>query len=391
MNDRMRRTLALMAACCLTAGPLAAEIGVTDKTILLGSCSALTGPNNFFGTQMTIGGQAYLSSLNAQGGVNGRTIELKTYDDQYSADIAVECFKKLLSENVFAAALFTGSGASAKHVVLAENNKVPAVGFYPGPQLIYHPLRKYVFTVRASYHEEVAAMVEHLWNDLGVRKIGIVYQEDPYGADLLEGAKAALQKHGSAPMAVGSVPKNSNEVGQALALVSAAAPEAVILAINYTPAAVLIKQARAAGWNPYWLITSGAGTEAFSREGGKDAEGTIITEVAPPFTRMDIPAVAAYRKAMTKYFPNEQPSFASLRGYVATKMLVEGIKRAGKDLTRDGLVAALESIKNFDLGLGKDLKLSYGPDDHQGLHKVFFTVLHNGQAESFSDWKKLKK
>jgi ABC-type branched-subunit amino acid transport system substrate-binding protein len=339
---------------------------------------------------MTTGGRAYLDSVNDQGGINGRKIELKTYDDQYSADIAVQCFKKLLSENVFAAALFTGSGASARHIVLAENNKIPAVGFYPGPQLIYRPLRKYVFTARASYHEEIAAMVEHLWNDLGVRKIAVIYQEDAYGADLLEGTRLALQKYHGAPTEVSSVPKNSNEIGPALQKVRAAAPEAVILAINYTPAALLIKQARAAGWNPHWLITSGAGTEAFIREGGKEAEGTIITEVAPPFTRAGIPAVAAYRSAMAKYFPDEQPSFASLRGYIATKILVEGIKRAGKDLTRDGLVAALESMKGFDLGLGGDLKLSYGPDDHQGLHKVFFTVLHDGRAESFSDWKKLK-
>ncbi len=383
-----RLSLAFLAVVALVA-PAAAEPGVTDTEILIGSCSALEGPANFLGTQQLMGANAYLNMVNEQGGVHGRKIKLVSYDDSYEPAKAIECFNKLKHDNVFAAGFFVGTPTGAKHVPMAESAKIPIVGLFTGAQLLHEPFKRYVINVRAAYHDEAREQVDNLWA-AGMKKIGVIYQDDAFGVTVLEGVKKALAKHGSAPVAQGSFARNTLDVDRGIEMVKAAAPDAVVMVGPYAPIAEIVKKGRAAGWNPVYVTVSFVGTEAFIKAAGKAGEGTVITQVVPPVNRTDLPTVALYQKALKKSSPEAQPNFVSLEGFVDAMVLVEGLKRAGRDLTREKLVDAIEAIQDFDMGLGPQLKANYGKNDHKAFDTVYYTVIREGQAVVFTDWKTVK-
>jgi branched-chain amino acid transport system substrate-binding protein len=155
--------------------------------------------------------------------------------------------------------------------------------------------------------------------------------------------------------------------------------------------AAIVKKAHAEGWRPQFLTVSFVGTEEFIKEAGPDAEGTIITQVVPPYDRTDYSTVELYRKYLTKYYPDTKPSFVSLEGFVDAMVLVEGLKRAGKDLDREKFIAAIESIHTMNVGMGSKLLLDYGPTDHKGFDDVYPTVVKNGQPVLLTDWSALEK
>ncbi len=111
----------------------------------------------------------------------------------------------------------------------------------------------------------------------------------------------------------------------------------------------------------------------------------------PPYDRIDYPTVEHYRKALEKYYRDMPPSFVSLEGYVDAMVLVEGLKRAGKDLTREKFISAIESIHDMNAGLGPKLILNYGPADHKGFDSVYPTIVKGGQAVPLTDWSSVGK
>ncbi len=364
--------------------------GITRDAILVGSCSALEGPARFLGTQTVMGATAYLHYINDQGGVHGRKIRLLAFDDSYDPDKAQTCFKRMETEGVFSLGFFVGTPTAAKYVPLAEQAKIPVVGLFTGAQLLYEPLKHYVINVRASYYDETREQIDGLWNGQGVRKIGVIYQDDAFGKAVLEGVKLALEKHHASPAALGTFPRNSLDVDSGMKAVLDKNPQAVVVVGPYAPVAAIVKRAHAAGSYPTFLTVSFVGTEEFIREAGKDAEGTIITQVVPPYDRTDFPTVDLYRKSLSKYYSDAPPSFASLEGFVDAMVLVEGLKRAGAEPTREKLIAGIESIHKMDIGLGPGLLLDYGSNDHKGFSRVYTTVVRGGKPVIFTDWKTLK-
>lgn len=363
--------------------------GVDHAQILVGSCSALDGPASFLGRQTIVGATAYLDLINAKGGVNGRKIQLLAFDDGYEPARADACFKRLLKEQVFAAGFFVGTPTAAKYVPMAEENKLPVVGLFTGAQLLYAPLKHYVLNVRASYYDETREQVDNLWNSLKMHKIGIIYQDDAFGTAVLDGLQLALKKYHATPVGMGTFPRNTLDVDKGMATVRAASPEAVLLVGPYAPVAQIVRRAHASGWRPLFLTVSFVGTEKFIAEAGRDAEGTVITQVVPPYTRTDFPTIALYRDALKTYYPSEQPSFVSLEAFVDAMVLVEGLKRAGKEPTREKLISALESIDNKDVGLGPKLLLKYSPNRHKGFDQIYTTVVQGGKPEIVDDWSSL--
>ncbi|HEU4415505.1 MAG TPA: ABC transporter substrate-binding protein [Candidatus Angelobacter sp.] len=383
--------VSLLLACIYgTSGAQTAAPGVTDNQILIGSCSALDGPARFLGMQTIVGATTYLNHINAQGGVNGRKVQLLAFDDGYEPEKAENCFKRLMKENVFAAGFFVGTPTAAKYVPMAEANKVPVVGLFTGAEMLYSPLKHYVLNVRASYNDETREQVENLWNVLGIHKIGVIYQDDAFGQAVLSGLQLALKKHNAAPVAMGTFQRNTLDVEKGLNAVRPLNPGAVLLVGPYAPVAEIIKKAHASGWHPIFLTVSFVGTEKLIAEAGKDADGTVITQVVPPYTRLDFPTVAMYREALTTFYPAEQPNFVSLEGFVDAMVMVEGLKRAGRDLTREKLITALESVQTKDIGLGPKLTLKYGPTRHKGFDQIYTTVVRDGKPEILDNWKTLQ-
>jgi branched-chain amino acid transport system substrate-binding protein len=383
-----------VVACLLfwisVAVSLAQTPGVSDNSILIGSCSALDGPAHFLGRQTVLGASAYLHMINDEGGVFGRKIQLQAFDDSYDPDRAPACFKRMTKEGVFALGFFVGTPTAKVYVPLAQEEKIPVVGLFTGAQMLYEPLKHEVINVRASYYDETREQVEKLWEN-NLRKIAVIYQDDPFGKAVLDGVKLALQKHTSTPAVLGTFQRNSVDIQEGLKDVMAAHPQAVIIAGPYAPAAAIVKQAHMDGWHPQFLTVSFVGTEEFIREAGSDAEGTIITQVMPPYDRTDYTTVALYRNSLSKYSPGEAPTFVSLEGFVDAMVLVEGLKRAGKDLTREKFITGIESIHDMNAGLGPKLILRYSASDHKGFDNVYSTIVKNGQPVLLNDWSGLNK
>jgi branched-chain amino acid transport system substrate-binding protein len=360
--------------------------GITDKEILIGSCSALEGPSHFLGSETVTGAKAYFDMVNDAGGVDGRKLKLVSYDDSYDPAKTEACFNRLLEQKVFALAFFVGTPTAVKYVPMAENNKIPLIGLFTGAQTLYVPFRHWVVNVRASYFDETREQIDGLWGGLGYKKIGVIYPEDAFGAAVLEGVKTALKAHGADPIAVASYQRQTAQVVGAIDTVRAANPEAVVVVGPANTVAPILKQSHAKGWKPLFLTVSFVGTDDLIQEAGTDADGMVITQVVPPYYLTEFKTVALYRRTLTKYFPSAQPNFVSLEGFVDAMVLVDGLKHAGKDLTREGLIHGIESLHNVDLGLGPQLILDYSAKDHKGFDHVLPTVIRGGRAVPFTDW-----
>jgi ABC-type branched-subunit amino acid transport system substrate-binding protein len=369
---------------------LAQTPGVTDNSILIGSCSALDGPTHFLGQQTVMGATVYLHAVNDEGGIFGRKIQLLAFDDSYDPEKAPACFKRMTKEGVFALGFFVGTPTAKVYVPMAQEEKIPVVGLFTGAQMLYEPLKHYIINVRASYYDETKEQVDKLWES-GVHKIGVLYQDDAFGKTVLDGVKLALQKHNATPVGLGTFERNATNVDAGLRDVMAAHPPAVVVVGPYSPVAAAVKKAHESGWRPQFLTVSFVGTEEFIKEAGPDAEGTIITQVIPPYDRTDYPTVALYRKYLAKYNPSATPSFVSFEGFVDAMVLVEGLKRAGKDPSREKFISGIESIHEMNIGLGPKLILSYSASDHKGFDSVYATIVKNGQPVLLTDWSGLGK
>lgn len=370
---------------------LAAESapGVTSTSLRIGSCSALTGPASFLGIQTQLGALAYFHMVNDGGGIYGRTIELKSRDDAYDPEQTTGCFNSLIKDDVFAMGFFVGTPTAAKYIPMAENAKVPVVGLFTGAQMLYQPFKHNIINVRASYFDEAREQVEALWNQRGVRKIGVVYQNDAFGKTVLEGVQHALAKHNAAPTGLGTFERNTLQISEGLKTVREAKPEAVILVGPYAPVAAILKEAHASGCRPLFLTVSFVGTEGLIRAAGADAEGVVVTQVVPPYDRTELPTIKLYRSALDKYMSGTSPTFVSLEAFVDAMVFVEGLRAAGKELTREKFISGIESLRSWDPGLGQGLRLGYGPHSHKGFDAVYATVIRDGRATVISDWKSL--
>jgi branched-chain amino acid transport system substrate-binding protein len=364
--------------------------GVTPSEVVIGSCSALDGPARHLGLQMVMGATAYFDLINDEGGVNGRKLRLVAYDDGYDPDQAPECFSRLEKDQIFAGAFFVGTPTAARYLPLAEQRRLPVVGLFTGAQFLYEPFHHYVLNVRASYFDETREQIDNLLA-IGMKRIGVIYPNDAFGAAVLDGVKTAMKRHGLAPAAIAMYPRNTAQVSAAMDAVHDAKPDAVVLVGPYEPVAEIARRAREEKWSPLFLTVSFVGTDDFIHEAGPAAEGTIITQVVPPYSSTNLPTVALYRRAMTRYFSAAKPGYVSLEGFVDAMVLVEGLKRAGKDLTREKLVRSLESIHDFDAGLGPRLRLNFSPANHKGFHNIYPTVVKGGVAVPVTDWSQFKK
>lgn len=376
----------LIATCSASAE----TPGVTENSILIGSCSALDGPAHVLGRQTVLGASAYLHIINDEGGVFGRKIQLQAFDDSYDPERAPACFKRMTKEGAFALGFFVGTPTAKVYVPMAQEEKIPVVGLFTGAQMLYEPLKHGIINVRASYYDETREQIDKLWGQ-NIRKIGVVYQDDPFGKAVLDGVKLALQKHNAVPVAVGTFAHASLDVETGLREVMAAHPQAIVMVGPYASAAAIVKQAHASGWRPQFLTVSFVGTEEFIKEAGAEAEGTIITQVMPPYDRMDYPTVALYRKCLSKYSPGEPPTFVSFEGFVDAMVVIEGLKRAGKDVTREKFISAIESIHEMNFGLGPRLVLNYSASDHKGFDNVYPTIVKGGQPVLLTDWSSVGK
>src|SRR5579864_8942991 len=168
MKQRFPAGLLCAAILCLFIAETPARAqnapGVTEKEILIGSCSALEGPSRSLGEETVAGAKAYFSLINDEGGVNGRKLKLLSYDDSYDPAKTQACFDRLLDEKVFALGFFVGTPTAVKYLPMAEAAKIPLVGLFTGAHTLYTPMRHWVVNVRASYNDETREQMDGVWD-----------------------------------------------------------------------------------------------------------------------------------------------------------------------------------------------------------------------------------
>ncbi len=388
-------TILLVAACDSVDDATTRQFtvpGVTDTEVHLGSSLALTGHAGYLGTQTLRGAEAYLRHVNDNGGVHGRTITVIAKDDSYDPPRCLANTQQfIIDNNVLALFCYVGTPTTVKALPLVEEAQIPLLGMFTGANRLREPFNKYVINIRASYYQETEAAVSHLIDDLGIKRIAVFYQYDAYGFDGLIGTELALKKFNLEPVARGSYIRGTEDVIEGLARIRASGAEAIVMVGTYGACARFIQHSSEQDYDPIFYNVSFVGAEELARRIGSDTGTVLMSQVVPqPVSASgDTPnAAVEYVQFLNQYFPGETPSYVGLEGFLNARIMVEGLRKAGRDLTRESLVKAIESIRDFKLG--PDMAITYGPNDRQGLDQVHFTRLVQGRFQPFSDWTGLR-
>jgi ABC-type branched-subunit amino acid transport system substrate-binding protein len=251
--------------------------------------------------------------------------------------------------------------------------KVPFVGPFTGAESLRNPVNPYVFNVRASYFDETEAIVQHL-AAMGIDRIAIFYQDDAYGQAGLAGVERALKKRSLQLVARGTVQRNTVHVQKAVEDIGHADPQAVIMISAYTSCAAFIRTMKALGHNPTFWNVSFVGSKALADELGTEGRGVEISQVMPFPWDDAIAVVKEYHHLAAG--AHMEPGFGTLEGFVAAKVMVEGLRRAGKHLDRDSFLKAMETMTDYDAG---GFKVNYGPGVRYGSRFVDLTIISKNQ------------
>jgi ABC-type branched-subunit amino acid transport system substrate-binding protein len=344
--------------------------GVTSTEIKLGQTAAMTGVAAALTMEFNQGARAMFEAANRDGGINGRKISIKTLDDAFKPEPAVANTKTLIEQDkVFALFGYRGTAGTTASLPVFTAAKVPVVGTTSGVWPLRQPVPPYLFHVRASTIDEVETAVRQVTNQ-GIVRIAIAYQDDGYGKEALGALESSMKSRNLKIAVAAPVPRNTDDVAGAAKAVAASNAQAVVMAMQSKPAAKFVSEVRKAGASTQFIALSVAG--GLFSDLGAGAEGVLVVQVTPtPFVATAAPIVKEYQDAMRK-IDAKSFSYGSMEGYIAAKALVRGLTKAGKDLTREKFIAAMETMKGEDLG---GFNLNYGPDNHNGSGFVDITML----------------
>jgi ABC-type branched-subunit amino acid transport system substrate-binding protein len=385
--------------------------GVTSKEIRIGMSAAFKGSAAGLGTEFYRGAQAYYDHVNAQGGVYGRMLTVVGLDDNYEPLPCVRNTIQLLEkDSVFFLSNYVGTPTLTRALPVIKRyaeQQVVLVGNFTGAQPQREaPYGEHVFNVRASYRQEMAALVDRFWQ-LGARTIGVYSQADAYGRSGTDGVARALAARGARIAAETTYPRGArfdDDVTPAVNALRRAGVDAVLCTGAYQACGALVRTVRDLGWTVPVSNVSFVGSEAMLRllvhhgkTTGRDYTRALVnSQVVPSYEDVALPGVAEYRGLMDRYAPVVPPalrddryvpqrySFISLEGYVNARVVVEAVRRAGPQPTRSTFRQALESIKGLDVGIGA--ALSFGPERHQGLDSVYFMRVDGERWVPITDW-----
>ena len=384
-------TAALLAVACSGGGdgtrdveatPVPTEAadsgtpGVFDDRVLFGQSAAFSGPAEALGTNMRLGIEAAFHEANEAGGVHGRMLELTSLDDAYEPEAAVTNTQQLIGDGVFALIGAVGTPTSRSATLVAAETGVPYIAPFTGAAFLRDPEWANIINLRASYAQETEEMVERLTVDLGIERIGILYQDDSYGRSGYDGVQQALARRGSEAVAVGRYTRNTSAVKAAVLDLKEGNPEAVIMIGAYQPMAEFIKWARILGMDSLFLNVSFVGSNALAQELGPDGVGVLVTQVVPFPEDDSLAVVATYQRALAAYAPDASPGFVSLEGYLAGRLAIAGLEMCGRELDRACFLSSLLESGRLEID---GFSLQYGADDNQGSDKVFLTVIGPGE------------
>lgn len=358
-----------------------AEVGITQKRIILGQSCALKGPAQALGQGMRDGALAWFKHINAEGGIKGKIIKLITLDDGYEPEACVLNTKQLIEKDkVFLLFGYVGTLTSKAVFDLIKKTKVPYFAPFTGAEFLRNPLTSGIFNIRASFYQETEAMVDTLLMN-SLKHISVFYQDDLYGEAGLKGVKIALQKRGIKILSKASYERNTLDVENAVSEIAISNPDAVIMIGTNKPCAKFIRLMRGSTKSrPIFLNVSYVGSDALAATLSNKGLGVVITQVVPyPFDKR-IPVVAQYHQMTQKYMKDSKISFTGMEGFIAAKALCRILEKMNK-FTRVEFIRTAESISE---SLG-GFKVQFTPKNHQGSGLVHFTQIGPGGSVSNID------
>ena len=367
------------AAPVAPAGPQ----GVTDTSVVFGMAAPFTGPAKELGRQTRVGIELAFAEANTQGGVNGRQLRLQVEDDAFEPTRMGPAMRSLWeTKQVFAFLGNVGPSIGTASAYAVDRRALLIGAFSGAAALRKEPPDRYVFNYRASDAEETAAVFKYLLSVRALKpeQIAVLTEDDASGDAGFDGVAKVLRQLRKDPRSTLRVtyPRNTLDVDGAVSRIKSHPHpiRAVVMVVPYRPAARFIERMRGVSTGLVFTNVSSVGANALAEElmqsSPEAAEGVIVTQVVPPLDS-ELPAVTGYRAALAKLLPDERPDAVSMESWLATKVLLAGLSRAGQALDTEKLIDALESIRDLDLGTGSPV--SFGPSEHQASHRVWGTVL----------------
>jgi len=372
MHAICRYFIITLAAGAFSVCAQAQLSGVSSSTIVIGQSVPLTGANAELGNDIRNGALAYFRKVNESGGVHGRRIELATLDDANQVPRAEANTKQLVEEQgVFALFGFASATLSRPALPTVEKHRVPFLAPFTGadPMRVFN---RHVYNMRASYADELEMIVDH-FAPLGVKRFAIVYYDDVVGRENFTAVERALKKRNLTAVSVASFKDRAKpDIAGGVKEIAKGSPDVVILTTLYKASADFIKLARSSGLAAQVVSNSFPGASPLAKELGKEGAGVIVATVVPPPTKRSLPVVQEYQQAIEKQLGRKDYSFTSLESFIAAKVTVEALKRAGPRPTREGFMQALDGMKSFDAG---GYVVGFAPDNHNGSSFVELTVI----------------
>ncbi len=367
----------LYGFCCMVSS-LAAEPGISQKSITIGQSCALTGPSEDLGTRMKAGIISALNQLNVRGGIHGRQIRLIVKNDFYEPGQALENTEELIFKNkVFALIGQVGTPTSRVVVPIVQKEKIPFIAPFTGAGFLRYPVKSHVINIRAGYEEETLGIIKYLVLEKQFDRIACFYQDDSFGFAGLQGVKNALKSFGLKLISAHSYQRNTVAVMGSFLRIRESSPQAVVLVGSYQPCAEFIKLAKAKGMNQTVFATlSFSGTQSLIKALRHATENIIISQVVPSPYNMDMEIVKNYAQAMKTFQPEQELSYISLEGYIAGRFFIDVLNGIGEPITRQRFIDYIEQKKTMKID---DIVLTFGPEDHQGLDVTYLTRILDGK------------
>jgi len=373
--------------------------------------AAFKGPTGGLGIELYRGANAYLEYINNNGGIKGRKVIIKAYDDGYNPIPTIKNTMRLIEEDdVFALFNYIGTPTVTRilPILKASENKNIYL-FFPFTGALPHrkpPYDEYVFNLRTTYEAETGGLVENFLK-VGIKKIGIFYQIDAYGRSGWDGMRKTFKKHGlqiAKEVTYRRGAKYTDNFEKQIKILKSAGAEAIVSVGAYAASAGFIRDARNSDWHVPIANVSFVGSEFLisllldeeKKTNKKYTQNLIFSQVVPSYEDTSLKAVREYRMLMDTYknqpfhenLPKEYDlfkySFVSFEGFLNAKVIVEIIKKMGNNPQRKDIKRVAESIKDLDIGI--DEKISFSPKNHQGLYKVYYTTYKDGKFVTIRDW-----
>ncbi|MFD4709685.1 ABC transporter substrate-binding protein [Streptomyces sp. NPDC058430] len=373
--------LALAANACGTKSPSAGD----DKIIKIGAWYPLTGPLASFGIPERAGADAYFKSVNARGGVNGRTIDWVVKDNANDPQQTVQIARRLVDQDEVVAIVATNgtSQTQATFPFVLEQRKVPVLNTLGGDASWYEPARDGLFGLQTLYEDQAAALGDWVTRD-GAKKVLVVHS-DP--AAFVNVAKvigpAARKTDPSVQVKRLSVKYQTTDYSPVISKVKAAKPDAVVLILTAAETASYLKEARLQGVTAPVYGYAPVAAQATLTLGGRATEGLKALQLVKS-PNDDDPAIKEFRTAMQKYERGQPADFITLWGWEAAKAFVEIAKTIDGPVTSESLTRAYRTARHVDTGVGP--VLNYGAGRHLGTRDLQKVVVRNGRWESQGDF-----